>query len=848
MLIAFPYNEFLLEKVRQIPGRVWSKSQKAWAIPLTKENLKDIPTMLRQWDKTVTVDPSLEEWAKGYQQREAQVLELKSNPKNVTLPDDTYFHTQPFEHQKLALALSLWNPAFGLFMEMGCVSGDTQVSIPGHKNQRIDSLARRGHPFPVWAVNARGEFIATWSAGAFLKGLAPLYQVTLESGRAVKCTQDHAFLTAQGWRRLCDVRVGHALAIGPAQSPGSHEPTISGCGRLAHAANDRGWSERHQDCPGDCSIYPRRYDERLPMASSSGLTFSPSQGDARARFSRALLHKDARATKLNDSHFYQSAPRLSMPDSRLHSWLYDRGAHNSECNPLPIGYDDLAESQFEWPSDRLVELSSRNCDQWVFVNGACKSPCTLKWDKVVSITHLGLYPFYDMHVPGYENYLANGIVHHNTGKTKVMIDLLGNLVRKRQKMGPALVICPVSVMENWKIEAEKHQPGLKAVVLSGTTARKTQQLGEAIYNGIHLVSVNYESAWRMEEALEAVPWDMMILDESTKIKHRATKQAKAIMRLGSISKRRYILTGSPMPNSPLELFNQVKFLDPTIFGTNWYAFRDRYAIMGGYGNYQVIGWKNLDELSTKLNAISYRVLKKDCLDLPEKIYKEYRMTMSDELKKTYKELAETLVTQIQGQQVAVNVVLAQLTKLRQLTGGWVYDGDKQVLQVKDKQKLNQLIEIVTDVSKRHKIVIWGTFRHELDIIEAACQEIVGKGAVVRLDGSVSQGARQDMVTRFQTDPTCKIFVGQQHAGGLGITLTAADYCIFFSNDYSPEFRFQCEDRLHRIGQKNQVVYVDLIMKGTIDTVIQRMLKRKQSLADQITNTSIAELVYGTDDI
>ncbi len=428
-----------------------------------------------------------------------------------------------------------------------------------------------------------------------------------------------------------------------------------------------------------------------------------------------------------------------------------------------------------------------------------------------------------------------------TGKTKVMLDLMG-YYKDTLEINPALVICPVSVMDNWKAEKNKHQPELRCVVLGGTREERVSLLQKGMLDKCHLFVVNYESAWRLEDEITKYKFGMVVLDESTKIKHRSSQQAKGIMRIAKSIKRKYIMSGTPMPNSPLELFNQVKFLDETVFGSNFYVFRDRYAVMGGYQRYQVIGSKNLEALATKLGGVSYRVLKKECLDLPDKIYKEYRLPMSDAFRKIYEQFAEEMVAEIGGQTIMATVVLAKLTKLRQLTSGFVYDEQRAVISMEDTQKLKQLKEILEEVTDRHKVVIWTTFRHEIFMIENLLKEL--KLRWVKIDGTVPQDQRQAAIAQFQEDIHTKVFVGQQHAGGLGITLTAADYCVFFSNDYSPEIRLQCEDRLHRIGQKNPVTYIDIIMKSTIDVAIKRMLSKKMDLSDYISSIDIKEVLYG----
>lgn len=427
-----------------------------------------------------------------------------------------------------------------------------------------------------------------------------------------------------------------------------------------------------------------------------------------------------------------------------------------------------------------------------------------------------------------------------TGKTKVILDLLGNYYKDGQVKRPSLIVAPVAVINNWKREATLNQPHLRVVVAQGTQGKKLLAMDQVKQGLADVVVINYESLWRLAEDF-SIEWFAMVLDESTRIKHRGTQQAKAIIKLGRAASRKYIMTGTPAPNSPLELYNQIRFLDESVFGSSWYAFRDRYAIMGGYGGYQVLGWKNLPELTQKLASISYRVLKKDCLDLPEKVYKEYRMPMEKDQAKFYKELADDLITTIAGTDIVATVVLAKLTKLRQIASGFVYRDDGATINLDKNPKLDQLEILLQEIAPRHKVVIWTSFREELTLVSAICSKLGLKW--VKLDGTINAKERDNVVQNFQNDETVRVFIGQQHAGGIGITLTAADYCIFFSNDYSHEIRVQAEDRLHRIGQRNQVTYVDLIMKGTLDSTIRRMLTNKEQLAASIVPTKITELLY-----
>ena len=830
LLARFAYNEEMVARVRTIQGRVWAKGLGGWTFPWTSIILQEVQAVMSAYGP-VHIDPFITSHQQQQQRQMAETIEYVTDKRAVELPADFKFNMKPYEHQRKAIGLCLSRMNFALFMEMGCVSGDTKIYIPGiEKELRIDFLERMNKPFKVLALNQHGQFTVTWSTGAFLKGVAPLYSVQMESGRIIKCTDKHVFLTKEGWKQLVCVGRGDAIAVGPERSVYAREKSIWGPSQSVHVSNDRYSFGRPQDCFDDCLSYLRLCDEQLHPAIDIAQDASRLRDDVLLRnYDHPFV--DDLVNKQDDTRLYQYESLRAKKDFWAHNSISYKVSNKVSDNLERSELKGSETWQYRSQSDQEEFPFSESGDQWGFADGSYLTPCRFKWDKVLSVTHLGLYPFYDMHVPGFENYLANGIVNHNTGKTKCIVDMVGN-----QKLpGPVLVVCPVSVMENWKIEFEKNQPHIHAEVY-----KKKKQINPLS----NVFVINYESAWRIVDELAKVKWGMIVLDESTKIKHRGTKQAKAILKLGSQIPRRYIMTGTPMPNNPLELFNQIRFLDPTVFGHNWYAFRDRYAIMGGYQGHEIRGWKNLDELSRKLSGISYRVLKKDCLDLPEKVYKEYRLEMDAVQKKHYDELAKDLVTEIQGSKIVATVVLSKLMKLRQITSGFVYDEKGESKCLEKNPKLLQLKEILLEILPRHKVVVWASFRQEMIMLGNLMDSLDVK--YVALDGSVPQEKRQSVVAQFQTDPQTMVFLGQQHAGGLGITLTAGSYCVFFSNDYSPEIRLQAEDRLHRIGQKNTVTYVDLIIKSSIDTSIRRMLKSKQDLAAQVTSVNLQEVVYGNE--
>lgn len=433
------------------------------------------------------------------------------------------------------------------------------------------------------------------------------------------------------------------------------------------------------------------------------------------------------------------------------------------------------------------------------------------------------------------------LMEMGTGKTFVILSLL-RWLKEHQMVRPTLIVAPATVLHVWEDQAKQHQPDLKVMVLEGSVSQRMAQLHAGYVQGVEIFVVNYEAVWRMEDELAKLPWKVMVLDESTRIKARTTKQAKSVLRLGQRVPRRYILTGTPIPNSPLELFAQFAFLDPAILGSHFYAFRDRYAVMGGYQGYQVVAWKNTTELMQKIAGHSYRVLKKDCLDLPEKVYAPIRLDLEGDQKQAYKELAEDLVTEVQDKEVTAPVLVSKLIKLREILAGFIKTDDGTIRRFAKQAKLEALQELVAELPAERKAVIWCQFHEEM---RGICQFLrEAQHSYVRLDGSTPNEERGTIVHQFQEDKQTRFFVGQQKAGGLGITLTAGTYCFFMTNDYSPETRLQAEDRLHRIGQKNQVTYYDLLCKSTLDVAVMAALRRKQKLSEMLTGDNLQEIIDG----
>ena len=331
---------------------------------------------------------------------------------------------------------------------------------------------------------------------------------------------------------------------------------------------------------------------------------------------------------------------------------------------------------------------------------------------------------------------------------------------------------------------------------------------------------------------------LFAVDESTSIKSPSAARTKNTLRIAKYATHKRILTGSPVTRSPLDLYTQCEFLDPALLGySSYYSFRARYAEMvdrsaGGRTFKQVIGYKNLEELNELLQPFSYRVLKKDCLDLPDKIYITRKIDMTPEQKKAYDEIKRYAITELSNsERVSVTSVITQLLRLHQISCGFTRsDLDKDV-ELKS-QRLEELMNILEETEG--KVIIWANYRFDIKRILKTITDKYGPESVGAYYGDTSDEERRRILHDFQDkENKLQYIVGNTQTGGYGINLTAAHTVVYYSNNFDLEKRLQSEDRAHRIGQSNKVTYIDIICKNTVDEKIVKSLKAKQNIASKV---------------
>ena len=452
-----------------------------------------------------------------------------------------------------------------------------------------------------------------------------------------------------------------------------------------------------------------------------------------------------------------------------------------------------------------------------------------------------------------------------TGKSKVLVDNMAMLYDKG-KINGALIIAPKGVYNNWYTQeipihlASHIKPKmvLWTAAISKTKQKEYDSLFETGYD-LHILIMNVEAFSTPKGMLFAGKFlrahrAIMAIDESTTIKTPTAKRTKAIVTLGKEAHYKRILTGSPVTKSPLDLFSQCNFLnDELLESSSYYSFKNRYAVMkthnfGGRRIQLVHSYQRLDELADILKGFSYRVLKEECLDLPDKIYIKREIDLTEEQKKAYATMKSAALASVKGKMATAPHVLTQMMRLHQITCGHLKNDDGTTTVLKN-NRIKELLKVLEDTNG--KVIIWANYIHDIEnIVEAITtakdqdqQLIHGPKSLVQYYGATSSEDRAKAIKKFQDpDSDVKFFVGNPQTAGYGITLTEASTVVYFSNGYDLEKRLQSEDRAHRIGQKKSVTYVDFIAPKTVDEKIVKALRNKIDIASQVMGEELKEWI------
>lgn len=437
------------------------------------------------------------------------------------------------------------------------------------------------------------------------------------------------------------------------------------------------------------------------------------------------------------------------------------------------------------------------------------------------------------------------------GKSKVAVDTAAYLYKKGD-IDTLIIIAPNGVHSNWAInEIPAHLiDGISmwcGVYKSSLKPKEFTAIKEAAIeqkNKLRIITFNVEGfvSTKAKELLEY--WiknsnSMVVIDESQRIKSPGAERTKYLTKACKNIKYKRILTGTPVTRGIENLFSQFRWLDPMIIGHETFtAFRSEYCIMGGFEMRQIVSYQRVPELVSLIDGYSHRVLKTDCLDLPEKTYKRHPFEMGKFQRQLYDQVRLNALDELEislgkeeGQKMYQSIAITKLLRLQQIACGWFPEATPKPLP--ENPRLDALLEVIEDIGDG-KIIIWSRFVADIKLIAAR----LGEHALTYY-GETNSKDREAAVKNFQNKNNRSKFFISNRAGSTGLTLTAAENSIYYSNDFDLETRLQSEDRNHRIGTTGTVVYTDLEAERSIDRKIINALRKKKSIADLVTQDPVS---------
>lgn len=446
------------------------------------------------------------------------------------------------------------------------------------------------------------------------------------------------------------------------------------------------------------------------------------------------------------------------------------------------------------------------------------------------------------------------------GKTSTCINILRQKYAEERRLMRTLILCPPIVISNWQREFAMHSkikewdiiPLIKTqrerVNTLKTFAYRHEVQRESIPDGKILIT-NYESMLMLDLFGAIAKWkpEIVVCDESHRCKDYKAKRTKAVIELAMTAKHRYLLTGTPILNSAMDIFSQFYILDRGLtFGKSFYSFRAKYFYDKNAGmpkSKYFPDWQPLpgamEEINQAITAKSARATKQECLDLPPLVTQNIYVELNPLQKRLYNSMKNDFIAYIDDKACVATLAITKGLRMMQIASGFINVEEEHLglsrknIQLADNPRAKALEELLTEITVHSKVLVWAVFKENYDTIRAVCKA-VGVN-FVEVHGDVSAAQKEINVKTFNEDPACRVLIGHPASGGIGINLVAASYSIFYSRNFSLEQDLQAEARNHRGGSEihTKITRINIVAKDTIDELITDALAKKQTISDTI---------------
>ena len=446
-----------------------------------------------------------------------------------------------------------------------------------------------------------------------------------------------------------------------------------------------------------------------------------------------------------------------------------------------------------------------------------------------------------------------------TGKTRTIVEILKRKFYENKSTMRTLILCPPVVLKNWVNEFKMFSEfDERDIVVLDRKTRKEKGLQDRIGNSTRefILITNYEALDNIEfsKLLEWWAPEILVCDESQRLKSSKSKRAKAVERLSWSTEYRYILSGTPVLNSPMDLYQQFKILDKgKTFGANFWVFCNRYFFDANASNpnFTWKKWLPKPETFMAFNKLigdkSMRVQKSECLDLPPFIREKREVELSPAQAVAYKSMKKEFIAFVESEKksdksrtVVAQLAITKALRLQQIITGFVTTEEGEQLRLKGgNPRLKELEELIKEITATgEKVIIWACFKENYKQIAEVCDKLhIG---YAELHGGIQANQKDKNINSFKTNKDCQVLIANQGAGGVGVNLQEASYSIYFSRNFNLEHDLQSEARNYRGGSEmhSSVTRIDLVAVDTIDQQILDALLKKQKISDMILDWDV----------
>ena len=866
--VSFPYDPFVVDLVKNVPGRRWLATSKIWTIPKDK-----LGFLLAQFKGTVyetAVKIISEE-----QINENATLDVTTVIPNIDISQIPLYvkeGSQIYPHQVEFMKYSIFRELKGNMNgficadDQGCISGDAMISVNIRKSgekMQLRKLYRHWKDHPDWhkdgwSYKARclhedeEVFRLNHIEDVVYSGQKPVYQVKLSDGYSVKATSDHLILTDTGYRELQSLVVGDIVIT-------NGQTVCRRCGALGHVTSSEA------TYPGVCRKCA--YQLRNEKFSKDYIEKIDEDGYHLIRGKRIASWHTFNASGYIYLHRYIMEEHIGRP------LMSDEVVHHIDGNPHNNTIENLVLTNVH----DHTRIYHDSLQKFLSKDYTSKSGSMVivkpKKQTVISIEYVGIEDTYDIKMLGpHHNFIADGVVVHNCGKSLEAMNLA--IYNKNQfRFQHCLVICCINSSKyNWVNDIKMHTRGEYVPYILGSRMKKHRQSYQVAggkeklddlmnlkqfgskkgkdlpyFIILNVEAIRYKEgrkypiADRLIELINKKYIGMIVIDEVHKNLSPTSQQGKQLLRIKkSITETPMWIpmSGTPITKRPTDLFLPLLLVNAHGYNS-FYTWSKEYCIYGGFGGHEVVGYKNVPRLKSQLQANMIRRLKSDVLDLPPKIqYTEYvDNTLYQE--RLYDRTAAGLLREQEEIVKSLNP-LSKFLRLRQVNGNpELVDPSCDITDsryIEKNAKLQRLMELLEEIHERgEKVVI---FSNWVESLRTLYKFVSSKYKTCCFTGTMKETDRQKHKEVFINNPNYTVMMGTFGALGTTHTLTVARNVIMYDEPWNPSDKVQAEDRCYRIGTNESVNIYTIITRDTVDDRVHDILYTKAGISEFIVDNKL----------